>query len=105
MNNGYYPYSLQRDPAINYNFDARDQMRKYKEEEKHQKAPPNLPFELNNIIQAVGDTFISATEIRKMLDHASQSKLINQAGVEAMKEKVDKVNQILLEISDDLSII
>ncbi len=105
MNNGYYPYSIQRDPAISFKLDTEGQTRKYKDEEKLQKAPPTLPFELNNIVSVLGDAFVSLTELRKMLDHAKQSELINQVGVEAIQEKIDNINQTLLEISEDLSII
>ena len=53
----------------------------------------------------LGDAFVSLTELRKMLDHAKQSELINKVGVEAIQEKIDNINQTLLEISEDLSII
>jgi hypothetical protein len=105
MNNGYYPYSIQRDPAISFKLDTEGQTLKYKEDEKHQKAPEILPFEFNSVISVLGNTFVSLTELRKMLDQAKGSELINQAGVEAIQEKIDNINQTLLEISDDLAII
>lgn len=105
MNNGYYPYSVDKDPAINFNMDVKGQMLKYKEDEAHQKASEILPFEFDNIIKVLGDAFVSLTELRKMLGAAKQNKLVNQKAIEDIQNKIDKINQMMLEIPDDLSII
>ena len=106
MNTGNSPYETKPDTK-NIRFDQGSQagqMSRYKEEEKHQKVDPTLPHELANITQLLGDTFVCLTDIRNTLDRAQQNKEINQHGIDNIKNKIDEINKIVLEIPDDLAI-
>ena len=105
MNNGNSPYSVKPD-SKNIRFDQGpqvDQMAKYKQEEMQQKADLFLPHELQHINQLLGDTFVSLTDIRNMLAHAQENKEINQHAIDNIKNKIDEVNRIVLEIPEDLA--
>tara|TARA_A100001391_G_C4968252_1_gene251928 strand:+ start:46 stop:378 length:333 start_codon:yes stop_codon:yes gene_type:complete len=104
-NNGYYPYftgiaDKQFSPSLNTD----GQIRKYKEDEAKQKAPPILPYELQQIEQLLGDTFVSLAELRGMLDVASSRSGIDSSTLDSINQKIDQINKILtLEIPEDLS--
>jgi len=104
-NNGYYPYFTgiaDKQYSPNLNTDA--QVNKYKEDEANQKAPPILPYELQQIQQLIGDTFVSLAELRAMLTAASNKNGIDSSVIDSINQKIDKVNEILtLEIPEDLS--
>ena len=105
MNNGYYPYGVGPSDK-NIKFDqgsVKDQIDKYKKEEVKQKADLELPHELANITKMLGDTFVSLTDIRNMLTNAQKNKEINQHALDNIKEKIDTVNKIILDIPKDLS--
>ncbi len=107
MNSGYSsPYSVKPDSTpIQQSLNTDDQKAKYKEEEKTQKAPPELPFELDRITEVLGDTFVSLAQLRQMLKNASASDSIDQLGVNKIVEKIDIVNEIILAIPEDLDIL
>jgi hypothetical protein len=106
MNNGYYPYSVGiANNAILHDLDTSSQMNNYKEEEKNQKAPSILPHEMSNAIALLGDTFTSLVKLRQSLHAASQNKEINQAVVDNISRKIDMINEMLLDLPLDLSII
>ena len=68
-----------------------------------QKAPPILPFELDNLIKVLGDTFTCLAELRTMLASASRSPQINKAALSELVSKIDNINKLVLDIPDDLS--
>ena len=48
MDGAEFPYSVgPEDKPINFHMNAQDQISMYKDNEKHQKAPPILPFQLD----------------------------------------------------------
>ena len=50
MNDGKFPYSIgPEDNPIQFHMPVVDQIIKYKDDEKFQKAPPILPYELERI--------------------------------------------------------
>lgn len=104
-NNGYYPYFTGiADKQYSPNLNTDGQIRKYKEDEMKQKAPPILPYELQQIQQLMGDTFVSLAELRAMLMTASNRKGIDSNTIDSINQKIDKINEILtLEIPEDLS--
>ena len=56
MNDGKFPYSIgPEDNPIQFHMPVVDQIIKYKDDEKFQKAPPILPFELERINEVLGD--------------------------------------------------
>jgi len=80
-----------------------DQIIKYKDDEKFQKAPPILPFELERINEVLGDTFVSLAELRTMLVSASNNEEINKAAISNTISKIDKINELILDIPEDLA--
>ena len=90
------------DNPINRHLDTTDQQKKYKDEEKEQKAPPTLPFELEHVLSKIGDTFISLTEIRRMLDNVSHNASVDNEDVKAMQDKIDQINNLVLGLDEDL---
>jgi len=106
MNSGIYPYSVGiASKNISHDMDASSQINKYKEDESQQKAPPTLPYEFDNVTKVLGDTFTSLTELRNILSRASHNDSISKDNVEVIKQKIDKINELILELPQDLAII
>ena len=104
MNNGYYPYGVGPSDK-NIKFDqgsVKDQVDKYQKDENKQKAPKILPHEMENINKFLGDTFISLTGIRNILGNASSNTELNKHAIENIKDKIDEINKIVLEIPEEL---
>lgn len=102
---GYSPYETGiADKQIALSMDTTGQSLKYKDDEKEQKAPPILPYELEAINQILGNIFVSLAELRTMLATADESgRDIDTHAVNRLKEKIDKINQVIvLEIPEDL---
>ena len=60
MSNGDFPYSTSPDnKPINFKMDTSDQMSKYKGDEKFQKAPPIVPFDVEAMNSTLGNIFVS----------------------------------------------
>ena len=60
MDGAKFPYSVSPDDKpINYHMSVQDQIQKYKNDEKHQKAPLILPHEVERINDVLGNTFVS----------------------------------------------
>jgi hypothetical protein len=104
MNDGKFPYSIgPEDNPIQFHMPVVDQIIKYKDDEKFQKAPPILPFELERINEVLGDTFVSLAELRTMLVSASNNEEINKAAISNTISKIDKINELILDIPEDLA--
>jgi hypothetical protein len=115
MTDGKFPYSIgPEDNPINFHMNVQDQVIKYKEDEKFQKAPPILPFEIQEINEVLGDTFVSLAELRTMLVNLANkqpvegnptefpNKGINKAALSNIISKIDNINELILDIPDDL---
>ena len=104
MTDGKFPYSIgPEDNPIQFHMPVVDQIIKYKDDEKIQKAPPILPFELERINEVLGDTFVSLAELRTMLVTASNNEEINKAAISNTISKIDQINELILDIPEDLS--
>ena len=104
MNAGDSPYSTKfNDKPINRHMDTSDQQAKYKDEEKTQKADPILPFELEHLTAKLGDTFVSLTEIRRMLDNVKNNASVDDDDVIAMQNKIDQINNLVLGLDEDMA--
>ncbi len=104
MNASENPYSTKfNDKPINQLMDTTDQQKKYKDEEKEQKAPPTLPHELEHITDKMGDTFVSLTEIRRMLDNVKNNASVDDDDIKAMQDKIDQINNLVLELPEQLA--
>jgi len=104
MNDGKFPYSIgPEDNPIQFHMPVVDQIIKYKDDEKFQKAPPILPFELERINEVLGTTFVSLAELRTMLVTASNNEEINKAALSSTISKIDKINELILDIPEDLA--
>jgi hypothetical protein len=104
MNTSESPYSTKfNDKPINRHMDTTDQQAKYKAEEKEQKADPTLPFELEHLTAKLGDTFVSLTEIRRMLDNVKNNASVDDADVKAMQDKIDQINNLVLGLDDEMA--
>ena len=82
---------------------AQDQMSIYKDNEKYQKAPPILPFELQQMNELLSNTFVSLAELRNMLSKAKANENISSVVVNQINNKIDKINELILDIPEDLS--
>ena len=104
MNDGKFPYSIgPEDNPIQFHMPVVDQIIQYKDDEKFQKAPPILPFELERINEVLGTTFVSLAELRTMLVSASNNEEINKAALSSTISKIDKINELILDIPEDLA--
>ena len=104
MNDGKFPYSIgAENNPINFHMNVQDQVIKYKDDEKFQKAPPTLPFELEKLTEIIGNTFVSLAELRTMLANASKNPEINKAALSNIISKIDNINELILDIPDDLA--
>ena len=105
MSDTEFPYSIgPEDNPINFHMNVQDQIDIYKNNEKHQKAPPILPHEVEQINQALGNIFVSLSNIRNMLSNAKQSEEIPDAVIDLIHGKIDKITEIMiLDIPEDLS--
>ena len=104
MNDGKNPYSIgPEDNPIQFHMPVVDQIIKYKDDEKFQKAPPILLFELERINDVLGATFVSLAELRTMLVSASNNEEINKAALSSTISKIDKINELILDIPEDLA--
>jgi len=104
MNDGKFPYSIgPEDNPIQFHMPVVDQIIKYKDDEKFQKAPPILPFELERINEVLGDTFVSLAELRTMLVNASNNEEISKAAISNTISKIDQINELILDIPEDLA--
>tara|TARA_R110002050_G_scaffold262314_1_gene402524 strand:- start:1825 stop:2151 length:327 start_codon:yes stop_codon:yes gene_type:complete len=104
MNTGDSPYSTKfNDKPINRHLDTSDQQAKYKEEEKTQKADPILPHELEHLTDKLGDTFISLTEVRRMLDNVKNNASVEDEDIKSMQDKIDQINNLILDLPEELA--
>ena len=98
------PYSIgPEDNPINFHMNAQDQMSIYKDNEKYQKAPAILPFELQQINELLSNTFVSLAELRNMLSKAKANENISSIVINQINNKIDKINELILDIPEDLS--
>ena len=104
MNNGYYPYSTGiADKQFSKDLDPAGQMKKYKEDEMMQKAPPVLPYDLDMVTQSLGNAFVALTQVRASLEIAEGNKEVNYGAIDSIKDKIDEINKLILDIPEDLS--
>ena len=104
MDGAEFPYSVgPEDKPINFHMNVQDQIGMYKDNEKHQKAPPILPFELEHMNELLGNTFVSLAELRNNLAKAKASDQISDGIVDHINNKIDKINELILDIPDDLA--
>jgi len=104
MDGAEFPYSVgPEDKPINFHMNVQDQIDMYKDNEKEQKAPPILPFEVEHMNQLLGNTFVSLAELRNMLSKAKESEEISNGVVDHINNKIDKINELILDIPDDLA--
>ena len=99
-----FPYSVKPDDTpISFEMPVKGQIDKYKNDEKQQKAPPILPFRLEQITQELGNAFVALAELRNMLSSAQKDNNIDDMPIDAIKEKIDKINELILDIPEDLA--
>ena len=104
MDGAEFPYSVgPEDNPISFHMNVQDQIDMYKDNEKQQKAPSILPFELQHMNELLGSTFVSLAELRNMLSKAKANKDISSGAVDQINDKIDKINELILDIPEDLS--
>jgi len=105
MNSGYSsPYSIKFNSApIQQSLNTDNQQAKYKEAERSQMAPPELPFEISNITEVLGNTFISLVELHRMLGNIKGNESIDTSNVGELQGKIDRINNLILELPEDIS--
>jgi hypothetical protein len=114
MNGSEFPYSVNTDDKpINFKMNTSDQMAQYKNDEKYQKAPPIVPFDIEAMNSKIGDMFVSLAELRNMLMRLTAQPIegptevpyegVNKGAVDNITNKIDKINEIILDIPEDLA--
>jgi len=104
MDGPEFPYSVgPEDQPINFHMNASDQLSMYKDNEKYQKAPPILPYHLQQINQLLGDTFTNLVEVRNMLAAAKSNENIAGGVIDNINSKIDQINELLLDIPEDMA--
>lgn len=104
MNSAESPYSTKfNDSPIKYRQNADDQIAKYANEEKEQKAPPKLPFELEKLTEVLGNTFVSLAELHRMLGNVKSNESVDDDDIKTMQDKIDKINNLILELPTDIA--
>jgi len=105
MNSAYSsPYSVKPDSnPIQQSLNTDGQQKMYKEEEKNQKAPPILPFEVEGITEVLGNTFVSLAELHRMLSNVKENGSVDKDHVEELQGKIDKINNLILELPKDIA--
>ena len=104
MDGAEFPYSVKPDDnPIKFHMNVQDQIAMYKDNEKHQKAPAILPHEVERINEVLGNTFVSLAELRGMLSRAQKTSNIPTQPLEALKEKIDMINELILDIPETLA--
>ena len=104
MEAGDNPYSVgPEDNPINYHMNVQDQISMYKDNEKYQKAPPILPYELQQMNDLLSNTFVSLAELRNILSRAKANENISSGAINQINDKIDKINELILDIPEDLS--
>ena len=114
MNGGEFPYSVNKDDKpINFQMNTSNQVAKYKAEETQQKAPPIVPFDVEAMNNTLGNVFVSLAELRNMLTRLAAQPIegptevpyqeVNKGAVDNITNKIDKINEIILDIPEDLA--
>jgi len=104
MDGAEFPYSVgPEDKPINFHMNVQDQISMYKDNEKRQKAPPILPHELERINEVLGSAFVSLAELRNMLARAKANNDTPTGAIDQITNKIDKINELILDIPDDLA--
>jgi hypothetical protein len=92
--------------ASDYNLNQKDvsgQINQFKTEEDKSKAPLIMPFPLENtIVPAIGEIFVSLTQIRNNLVIAKSNPKVNKDGVNVIVKKIDTINKYLLDLQSSL---
>ncbi len=104
MDGAEFPYSVTPDDKpIKFHMNVQDQIAMYKDNEKHQKAPAILPHEVERITEVLGDTFESLAKLRNMLSNAQKTSNIPTQPLDALKKKIDTINELILDIPETLA--
>ncbi|MDB4430311.1 hypothetical protein N9273_00660 [bacterium] len=105
MNSGEVsPYSTKPlSTPIQQQLRTDNQQAKYKEEEKYQKAPPELPHELARVTAVLGNTFVSLAELHGMLGNVKSNPSVDNSDIEEIQGKIDRINNLILELPKDLA--
>ena len=114
-----FPYSVKPDETpISFHMNVEDQIAKYKDDEKHQKAPLTLPFDLEPVEKDLRAIFERLANIRNALIQAVQQPVegdptqlpfnqeygkINKGAVLKITKKIDAINRLVVDIPDDLA--
>ena len=104
MDGADFPYSIgPEDKPINFHMNVQDQISMYKDNEKDQKAPPILPYDLQHMNDVLGTAFVCLAELRNILFRARSNENIEEQYIDAINDKIDKINELILDFPDDLA--
>tara|TARA_R110000772_G_scaffold121220_1_gene227525 strand:- start:1687 stop:2013 length:327 start_codon:yes stop_codon:yes gene_type:complete len=104
MNSAESPYSTKfNDRPIQHRQNADDQIAKYANEEKEQKAPPTMPFELEKLTEVLGNTFVSLAELHRMLGNVKNNESVDDEDIKTMQDNIDKINNLIIELPKDIA--
>ncbi|NBP16694.1 hypothetical protein EBU95_20280, partial [bacterium] len=74
-----------------------------REEEQTSKAPEELPFSLQTVVQDLGNVFISLMNIRARFDNAKQTApKVKIAKIESLQEDIDNINKQIFDLTNAL---
>ena len=109
MTDGNIPYStIPTFTAPYLRMGVESQIKRYKEEEKGQKAPKILPFDLQSSDEMITQIYEKVMEYRKVLIESKIKTFSkddkNKAHIDNLLSKLDEINDILLfDIPNELS--
>tara|TARA_R110000782_G_scaffold162415_1_gene254255 strand:- start:43 stop:369 length:327 start_codon:yes stop_codon:yes gene_type:complete len=104
MNSAESPYSTKfNDRPIQHRQNTDDQVAKYANDEKVQKAPPTMPFELEKLTEILGNTFVSLAELHRMLGNVKSNESVDDEDIKTMQDKIDRINNLIIELPKDIA--
>lgn len=83
--------------------DVGNQIDRYKEEEKLQKAPPIQPFTLDSSMELLSDIYEKLSDMRKALEKTAMQPKVNRQALVALNSIIENIGkEILMDIPEQL---
>lgn len=106
MKNNQNPYQigLADKPVIGQG-DISSQLRQFETEDKNSKAPPILPYPVDNILPILANALNAMIDARTMVCQADNNPAVVKDKLEMIKDEIDRINIKIIDLSNYLSII
>tara|TARA_R100001244_G_scaffold131291_1_gene104354 strand:- start:1600 stop:1926 length:327 start_codon:yes stop_codon:yes gene_type:complete len=104
MSKGDSPYSTGiASKNISQTMSTTNQQAQYKAEERAQHSPKILPHELDQVNQVLSTAFTALADLSGMIQAAKSNREIDEDLVEAISCRVDKINELILDLPEYLA--